>query len=438
MKNHSIAISLLLLFSTNDAWSVDSAAQWAQWRGPLATGVAPKADPPIEWSETKNIRWKKALPGKGHSTPVIWEDRIYLTAAEPFGKPRLPVYDKAPGSHDNLPVMRSHRYLVLALDRKSGDEVWRRVVTEAFPHEGGHTSGTLASHSPITDGKQIYAFFGSRGLFALNLAGEVVWKADLGIMNTKHAHGEGASPVLHGETIVVNWDHEGESAIHAFDKRTGALKWRVHRDEVTSWATPIVVEHEGKFQVIVSATNRIRAYDLENGKVVWECGGMSNNVVASPVYADGVVIAACSYDTRAIIAIRLAGAKGDITDTANVLWKTNQRTPYVPSPLPVGESLYFLNHYQGVLSCLDPKTGKTRAGPFRLGSIRDVYASPVSAANRIYITDRSGITLVLNHGDEPKPIARNELDDTFSASAALVGKELFLRGERHLYCIAAP
>jgi outer membrane protein assembly factor BamB len=263
-----------------------------------------------------------------------------------------------------------------------------------------------------------------------------VWKAELGVMNTKHAHGEGASPVLHGDTVVVNWDHEGESAIHAFDKHTGKLKWRKERDEVTSWSSPIVIEHEGKFQVIVSATKRIRAYDLEDGTVIWECGGMSNNVVASPVYAEGVVIAACSYDKRAIMAIKVAGAKGDITGTDQVLWQTNQRTPYVPSPLLVDSAVLFLNHYQGVLSCLDYKTGETLAGPFRLGPIRDVYASPVSAAQRIYITDRSGTTLVLSAGAEPDEIAINKLDDVFSASAALVGKELFLRGEKHLYCIA--
>jgi len=332
--------------------------------------------------------------------------------------------------------MRSHRFIVIALDRKSGDEVWRRTVAEAFPHEGGHTSGTLASHSPITDGERVYAFFGSRGLHALDWKGEVLWKAEIGVMNTKHAHGEGASPVLHGDTLVVNWDHEGASAIHAFDKHTGKVKWRVDRDEVTSWSSPIVIEHEGTFQVVVSATRRIRAYDLETGKVIWECGGMSNNVVASPVYADGVVVAACSYDSRSILAIKVAGAKGDITGTDHVLWQTNQRTPYVPSPLLVGKAVLFLNHYQGILSCLNYKTGETLAGPFRLGPIRDVYASPVSAAKRIYITDRSGTTLVLSEGAELKEITINELDDIFSASAALVDKELFLRGHKYLYCIA--
>ena len=425
-----------LLTNLITCWGADPLAQWAQWRGPWATGVGPKADPPVEWSENKNVRWKKALPGKGHSTPVVWGRRIFVTAAEPFGKPRLPVYDKAPGSHDNLPVMRSHRFIVIALDRKSGDEVWRRTVAEAFPHEGGHASGTLASHSPITDGERVYAFFGSRGLHALDWKGEVLWKAEIGVMNTKHAHGEGASPVLHGGTLVVNWDHEGASAIHAFDKHTGKVKWRVDRDEVTSWSSPIVIEHEGTFQVVVSATRRIRAYDLETGKVIWECGGMSNNVVASPVYADGVVVAACSYDSRSILAIKVAGAKGDITGTDHVLWQTNQRTPYVPSPLLVGKAVLFLNHYQGILSCLNYKTGETLAGPFRLGPIRDVYASPVSAAKRIYITDRSGTTLVLSEGAELKEISINELDDIFSASAALVDKELFLRGHKYLYCIA--
>jgi outer membrane protein assembly factor BamB len=219
---------------------------WPQWRGPLASGVAPQANPPIEWSERKNVRWKVALPGKGHSSPVVFGDVIYLLAAAPVGAAQTPVHDSAPGVHDSVPVTHRHEYLVLALSRKDGRILWKKVVREEWPHEGGHDTGSPASNSPVTDGEFIYAFFGSRGLYCLDTNGAVKWQANLGKMQTLHSHGEGSSPVLHGNTLIVNWDHEGDSFLSAFEKRTGRQLWRTPRDEKTSWSTPLMVEHDGK------------------------------------------------------------------------------------------------------------------------------------------------------------------------------------------------
>ena len=359
---------------------IDQIAQWPQWRGPLGTGVAPRGNPPVEWSEKKNVRWKVGLPGRGHSTPVIWGDRIYLTAAAPFGERVPPVPETAPGAHDNVTVDRHHEFIVLALDAAGGNIVWQRTVHKELPHEGGHATGSLASASPATDGQRVYAFFGSRGLHCLDASGEVLWKKTLGRMLTKHAHGEGSSPVLHGDTLVVNWDHEGQSFVVAFDGKTGDEIWRIPRNELTSWSSPIVVDHGGQSQVIVAGTPHVRAYNLINGKVIWECGTLSHNVVATPVAGHGMVWAASSYEIRAMVAIRLDGAKGDITDSDRVAWTRTLRTPYVPSPLLYDESLYFLRHYQGILSRLEAKSGKERSGPFRLPGIRNVYASPVGAA----------------------------------------------------------
>jgi outer membrane protein assembly factor BamB len=410
--------------------------QWPQWRGPLGTGVAPHARPPIEWHENKHIRWKTALPGKGHSTPVIWGDRIFVTAAIPYGDPVRPRFVR-PGAHDNLTLTQNHEFVVLAVSRTTGKILWQQTVHKATPHEAGHVTASLASASPVTDGEHVFAFFGSYGLYALDTAGQLLWKKDLGEMHTKHGHGEGSSPAMHGDTLIVNWDHEEQSFLLALDKGTGKQRWRVARAEDTSWATPIVVESGGKAQVIVPGTNRLRGYDLANGVVIWECGGLSSNIVASPVAAKGFVFAGSSYDIRAMLAIRLEGAKGDITGTEQVAWTRRRGTPYVPSPLLYGDSLYNLQHYQGTIVRLDVKTGEEQGGPFRLGSIRDVYASPVGAAGRIYVTSREGVTQVLTHGEEtPRMLAVNRLDDSFSASAALVGRELFLRGEKHLYCIA--
>lgn len=429
----SVAVSAMLAYDGSPA---ESEYNWPQWRGPLGVGVAPGANPSVEWSESKNIRWKIALPGKGHSTPIIWGDHVFITAAVPYGDEVEPRYDNAPGAHHSVPVTQPHNFVVLAVRRSDGEKIWQRTVHTELPHEGGHTTGSLASNSPVTDGEHLFAFFGSRGLYCLNLDGELQWQIDLGEMQTKHAHGEGSSPALFGETLIINWDHEGQSLVLAFDKRTGAQLWKVARQEVTSWSTPIVVVHDGKPQVIINGTNRVRGYDLATGKVIWECGGLSANIVASPVAADGMVFVGSSYDKRAMLAIRLDGARGDITGTDRVVWTRERGTPYVPSPLLYGDSLYFLRHYQGILSRVNAKTGDDPLGPFRLEGIRNVYASPVGAAGRIYITDLEGTTLVISHDDIPKFLALNRLDDSFSASAAIVGRELFLRGEENLYCIA--
>ncbi len=414
----------------------DAEHNWPQWRGPLGTGVAPHADPPLEWSEDENVRWKVSVPGTGHSSPIVWGERVFVTTAVPTGEAVEPAPETAPGAHDNAPVTHRQKFMVFAFARRDGKRLWERELHEALPHDRAHVTASFASNSPVTDGAHLFAFFGSNGLYCLDLDGGLVWKTDLGDMQAKHAHGEGASPALHGGTVVVNWDHEGQSFVVALDKKTGEERWRVDRDEVTSWATPIVVEHDGKPQVVVSGSQRIRGYDLATGEVIWECGGLSRNVVATPVAANGVVYAGSSYEKQAMLAIRLEGAKGDLTTSKNLAWIRRRSTPYVPSPLLYDDSLYFLHHYQNVLSRISAKTGKEETGPFRLSGIRNVYASPVGAAGRVYVTDLEGTTVVLSHEAEPTPLAQNRLDDSFSASAALAGKELYLRGERYLYCIA--
>lgn len=436
-----LVLTALLAFgvaeATADGHAVPaSSGPWSQWRGPLATGVAPDADPPVEWSETKNVRWRFPLTGKGHSSPILLGDRVIVLSATPVGEAQKPVHDDAPGVHDSIPVTHRHRYEVLAVSRQDGRLAWRTTVREDWPHEGGHTTGSPVSNSPVTDGSFIYAFFGSRGLHCLDSNGVVVWSSDLGRMRTLHAHGEGSSPVLHGDTLIVNWDHEAGSFLHAFDRRTGNPLWKVPRDEKTSWSTPLVVEHGGGVQVVVSATQKVRGYDIKTGSLLWECAGLSDNVVASPVFHRGLVVAGNSYYTQAMLAIRLEGAKGDVTGTTNVVWRMNRLTPYVSSPLLYDDTLYHLRHNQNILVRLDPATGRFRGDPLRLDGIRDfIFASPVGAAGRIYVTGRDGVTVVLRHDRDNAVLAVNRLDDSFSASPAVAGREFYLRGERFLYCI---
>ena len=439
MRNiQQLLIGSLLAILLGTVGTAQEKAQkyWPQWRGPAGTGSAEEANPPFQWSEIKNIRWRVEIPGRGHSTPIIWKDQVFLTTAIPTGTKLPPRYSGAPGAHDNLPVTQKQRYVILSINREDGKTRWEKTLQEALPHEGGHNTASLASQSPVTDGQHVFAFFGSRGVYCLDMEGRLVWKVNLGIMKSKHGHGEGSSPILHGDTLVINWDHEGDSFLVALDKNTGKERWRVRRDEVTSWATPIVVEHAGSPQLIVSGTSRIRSYNLATGRVIWECGGLSANIVCSPVAGHGMVFAGSSYEKQVMMAIELEGASGDITDSDKVRWSRIRGTPYVPSSLLYKESIYFLRHYQGILTRIEAKSGEEKQGPFRLGGIRNVYASPVAAANRIYITDLDGMTMVLSHEQQPRVLSMNQLNDSFSASAAIVEKEIYLRGLKRLYCIA--
>ncbi len=444
-----VLLAILVLFnvrtasaSAQDATSEPGLNEWHQWRGPRGTGEAPLAIPPLTWSETGNIVWKTPLPGLGHSTPIVVGDQVFVTTAEPFGDEFEPRYSQAEGAHDNAPVKQPYRFQVIALQRNDGNVLWQKTVLEAVPFDGrGHFTASLASASPVTDGQFVYASFGSYGLYCLDFDGNIVWQKTLGQMQVKHGHGEGASPAIFGNTLIVNWDHEGASFIVALDSATGEEQWRAARDELTSWSSPIVYQHNGIAQVIVAGTNRIRGYDLKTGAIIWECGGLSSNIVSTPVAGNGMVFAGSSYEIRSLFAIRLDGASGDITDTKNVAWKVHERTPYVPSPLLYHGSLYFLKHYQGILTRLEAETGDEQIGPFRLNGLREIYASPVAANGRIYFSDRDGVTIVFSHADDPEKdvpriISVNKIDDRISASLALAGNQLFIRGEKALYCIA--
>ncbi|MFQ5640205.1 MAG: PQQ-binding-like beta-propeller repeat protein [bacterium] len=428
----------------------DFEKNWPQWRGPHANGVAPYGNPPVEWSESQNIKWKIEIPGKGHATPIVWGDLVFvLTAIETDKVVEKPVAQQEQ-SQQNRPGRRRRRggwmrgiqpkqvlkFTILAINRQDGKIVWQRTSREELPHEGTHNTGSWASNSGLTDGKHAFAFFGSRGLYCYDMQGNLQWQKDLGDMQIKLGFGEGSSPALYGDKIVINWDHENQSFITALDKNTGKEFWKVDRDEGTSWSTPIVVEHDGKQQVIVSATKRIRSYDLATGKVIWECGGMTRNAIPSPVYADGIVYVTSGFRGSSLLAIRLADAKGDITDSNALVWKHDRDTPYTPSPLLYKDSLYFLKVNTQILSCFNAKTGEAYYNKQRLEGIQGVYASPVAAQNRVYFVGRNGTAVVVKHGPEPEVLATNTLEDGFDASPAIVGKEIYLRGNKYLYCIA--
>ena len=442
-------------------WAIPAAAQssdaerfWGQWRGPDANGVARYGNPPTEWSETKNIRWKVEIPGRGSASPIVWGDRVFVLTAVPVGNPvpqtatadsgQQAAGDRGRGGRGGRRrgrgqrAIRMHRFTVMALDRQSGDVVWEQVAREAVPHEGHQEpNGTYASGSAVTDGEYLFAFFGSWGLYAFDMDGNLQWEVDLGTRLMRNAFGEGTTPALHGDTLVVTWDHiGGQSFIVALDKRTGQERWRANRDEIDTWATPLIVEHAGRAQVITPAMDRVYSYDLETGAIVWQSRGTTMNAIPSAVHADGIVYVMSGYRGNNLQAIRLADASGDIASTGAIIWQLDRDTPYVPSPLLYDDGLYVIKSNDGILSVFDPLTGEPHYQRQRLQGVPNVFASPVGAAGRVYIVGRDGTTLVIRHGDQYEVLASNTLDDGFDASPAVVDDEIYLRGYRYLYAIA--
>lgn len=411
--------------------AADGDKYWPQWRGPMATGVSLHAKPPLEWSETKNIRWKKEIPGRGAGTPVVWGDLVFVSTAIPA--------DVA-GTAAHAPLGRAtsmHKYVVMALDRKDGRVVWERVAREEAPHEGAHQEhGTWASPSVATDGVHVIASFESRGIYAFDMKGTPIWQKDLGDKSMRNQFGEGSTPALHGNTLVVVWDQQTQSFIVALDKRTGEERWRAARDEVDSWATPLVVEANGRAQVVTAGTKQVRAYDLEKGTLLWHGAGLTPNAIPSPVAADGLVFLTAGFRGNNLKAVRIGDAKDDITSSPALVWTLDRDTPYVPSPLLYDGILYLLKSNNGILSAFDAKTGKPHYQVARIEGAPNVFASPVGAAGRVYIAAQNGTTVVLKHGPTFEQLAQNALDDGFNASPALVDGELYLRGHKSLYCIA--
>jgi outer membrane protein assembly factor BamB len=364
---------------------------------------------------------------------VVYGDRVYLLTAVPVGI----TGDAQHAPRGALPQRGVHQYKVLALDRKTGKTVWEHVSREEEPHEAAHgDNGSWASSSAITDGEHVIAYFESRGLYTYDMNGKLIWQTDFGDKKMRNQFGEGSTPALYKNTLIVVWDHLNQpSYVIALDKRTGKELWRVDHPEMDTWATPLVVEHNGRAQVIVNAMNRVRSFDLETGKIVWEGPGTTMNVIPSPVYGHGMVFIMSGFRGNNLKAIKLAEAKGDITGTGAIAWELDRDTPYVPSPLLYDNILYFLKTNNNLLSAYDAVSGKPHYQASRLPGIGEVFASPVGADGKVYITGRDGVSLVLKHGPTLEVLAENRLDDGFDASPALVDGEMFMRGYKYLYAI---
>ena len=415
-----------------------AAENWAQWRGVRNTGFAENSRPPVSWSEESNIRWKVAIDGSGSSTPIIYGDRVFILTAIDTG-----IVDPTRAKPEDQPMRvfgikhpnTEHQFVTICLDRQTGQELWREIAVQKVPHEGHHGDNDFASASPVVHDNKVFVWFGSAGLFCYDLDGLLLWKRDLGEVKMGAALGEGCSPVVHNGRVIVVRDHQGQSSIEALDSSTGKTYWKKHRDEGNAWATPVIAEYGGRVQVITCASNLVRSYNLEDGTLIWQCGGLTGNATPCPILDGSHVIVMSGYQGHSVMRIPIT-EEGDLTGADKVVWKHQRGTPYVPSPVLFDGMLFYNQSNQGIWTVLDATSGKIVMDRTRLPGISNMYSSPVAANGRIYVTGRNGLTLVLKPGTNLSIESSNRLDERFDASPSIAGDELYLRGEKFLYCIA--
>ena len=414
-------------------------AAWPHWRGPGHNGVA-TADVPLTWSDTSNVQWKVEIPGRGHSTPVAAGDRLFLTTAIPTGSPAAapPAEAGGRGPGGGAGAGQEHRFEVLAVDRKTGKILWQRTATTAVPHEGHHRIyGSFASNAPATDGQRVYAFFGSRGLYVYDLEGKPLWQKDFGVkMAMRLAFGEGTGAVVHNGRVYLQFDHQQEGFIVALEGATGKELWRAPRMENSSWSTPLVVEHAGARQLVVTADTKVKAYDVETGKVVWEVAGLGVNPIPQPVQHGDLVLLMSGYRNPKLMAVRL-GRTGDLTGTDAIVWETTRGTSYTASPALHDGKLYVISD-NAQMSVFNAATGEPHYMQTRLPKPYNFKASPLIVGDRVYLATEEGDVVVVKTGQQFEVLATNTLtDQSFIASPIAMGNDLYLRSRTHLFRIAA-
>jgi outer membrane protein assembly factor BamB len=427
---------ILVLIGGSWALAADAPDAWPNWRGPEFNGVA-RGDAQLTWSDKDHIAWKVQVPGRGQSSPVIWGDRLFLTTAVPTGNTPAPAPASGQGAyHGGGGPQAEQKLLVLAFDRKTGKQLWEKTAIVATPHEGFHGQyGSFASPSVVVDARHVIAFFGSRGVYCYTHDGQPVWQKDFGIkMRMIMNFGEGSSPALDGDKLVLLFDHEGDSFLVALDKNTGRELWRTPRPSGSTWSSPLIVTVGGKKQVLVSATRFVAGYDLENGKLIWQTTGLGRKVIPMPVVTDGVAFAMSGFMAPNLLAIRL-GREGDLTATDAILWQNQRGNSYTPSPVLHEGKLYVLTD-SGTISCFDAKTGKPFYSQMRLPKSYSFKASPVAANGKLYLSAEDGDVVVLRMGEKFEVLATNTLaDQVFIATPAIMDGAIYLRGQNTLFCV---
>jgi outer membrane protein assembly factor BamB len=389
-------------------------------------------DAPLKWGAA-DARWRLEIPGRGHSTPVVAGNRMFLTTAVPTGRGAAP---KTPGrAGGGADAGLEHRFDVLAIDRTSGKILWQRTAKVATPHEGYHrVYGSFASNSPVTDGTRVFAFFGSRGLYAYDLNGRLLWHKDFGVqMRMDMAFGEGTPLTLHDNRLLLHFDHLDTGFLVMLDPVTGREIWRTRRTEPYNWAAPYVARHDGRRQIIVSGLT-VRGYDFDTGGFLWEAAGLGENTIPQPVQHDDLVFAMSGHTVKMLMAIRL-GRKGTLTGSEAIAWSTPRGAAYTPSPLLHEGRLYVVTD-SGLLSCFDAATGKPHYQQQRLPQPYNFKASPVGANGKLYLATEEGDVVVVRMGNQFEVLATNTMEgESFIASPVIVDGTIYLRSRTHLSAI---
>jgi outer membrane protein assembly factor BamB len=419
-----------------------SAGNWPQWRGPEGSGISNEKNLPSEWSPTKNIKWKTPIVGRSHSSPIVWGNRIFLTTAVegaevPGAKAVKHQIDGKDFIHpDSVGANKKHTFKVMALDRDSGKLVWQQTAWEGTPYDDRHRKSSYAASTPATDGKMVYAFFGTEGLYAYDFKGKLVWKAQLGNIGTL-GMGAATSPILYDNFVIVQADEENATAsfIIALDKKTGKEVWKTPRKIQVSWCTPLLVRTATRTELITSGTENVIAYDPATGKELWRHKGLESNAIPSPVANNEMAYLVAGFPTKITYAIRL-GQNGDLTGTPNVPWKYEKGTAYVPSPILYGDYLY-LTTDRGILTALDAKTGEVKYEGGRIPIPATFTASPVAFEGKILMTSEDGDTFMIKAGPKHEILGTNSVGEAVYASPAIADGHIFIRGEKNLYCIGS-
>ena len=424
-----------------------SAGNWPQFRGTQAGGVDAGAPVPIHWDIEKgeNIRWRTPIPGLAHASPIIWNDRVYVTTAARSGKAELKVglYGDIASANDQEP----HQWRLLALDKATGKIIWDKLGHEAVPRVKRHPKSSHCSSTPATDGRHIVALFGSEGLFCFDTQGQLIWKKDLGPMDSGYYQvptaqwGFASSPVIHDGKVVVLCDVQTNSFLAAFDLADGKELWRTPRSDVPTWGTPTVANAAEQTQIIVNGWHHIGGYDFATGREIWKLDGGGDIPVPTPVVANGLVYLTSAHGrVRPMRAIRLE-AKGDITPAevgstnASIAWVHARQGNYMQTPIVVGNYLYGCMD-NGVLTCFDAKTGAI-AYSERLGSGGEGFtASPASDGHHLFFASEVGNVYIVPADGKFSVVATNKLGETCMASPAISAGTLFFRCREHLIAIA--
>jgi outer membrane protein assembly factor BamB len=414
--------------------------RWPQFRG-QESGLAEGAHLPATWSTTKNVAWKTQVPGQGWSSPIVWEDKVFLTSVVSDAKTAPPPRGYGGDFLGKTPP-GIHQWNVYCLSWRDGKILWHKTAHKGKPGSTIHGKNTYASETPATDGKRLYAYFGNVGLFCYDMAGKELWSRSFGIHKTKMGWGTGASPVVHKNRVYVVNDNEEKSFLAAVDAETGAEVWRIPRDEKSNWSTPFIWVNDRRAEIVTTGTQKVRSYSLD-GKLLWELGGMSSLTIPTPSSRNGLLYISSGFSLdiqrRPLVAIR-PGASGDISlkmgETANkfIAWQQPFAAPYHPSPVVYGNYVYVL-HDRGVMDCYDAMTGKVI---YKRQQIRDgkrFTASPCAGDGKIFCVNEDGDTFVIEAGPKLKVLNKNRLDEMCMATPAIVGDSLLIRTETKLYRI---